>query len=109
MAHHGIGRDAGGLGKAVIADVGRNHFQLFDDIAIADIVQRLGADPGLDVGLDHGQHLGCKPTGDAQRHQVLLALEGYTAAHDATRSAAAISSNWTPRTTPWLFSALSSN
>lgn len=83
MTHHGIRRDAGGLGKTVIADVRRNHFQLFDDVFITDIVERFGADASLDVRCDHRKHIGGQSAGYTQLHEILFGLDTDSAAHEA--------------------------
>src|SRR5690606_27576695 len=57
--------DAGGLGVAPVADVGRDRALHVDDVVVADAVQFLGAHPRLHVRGDHFQHLGGQAAGDA--------------------------------------------
>src|SRR5690606_14786161 len=57
--------DAGGLGVAPVADVGRDRVLHVDDVVVADAVQFLGAHPRLHVRGDHFQHLGGQAAGDA--------------------------------------------
>ncbi len=83
MTDHCIGRDAGGLGKTVIAHIRGNHFQLLDDVLVADIVQRFGAHASLDVRRDHCEYIGSQPAGYAQLHKVLFGLDTDGAAHEA--------------------------
>ncbi|MNJ72496.1 hypothetical protein D3C77_691530 [compost metagenome] len=48
-----------------------------DDIVVADAIQLLGGDPGLDVGLDHFQHLGGQAAGDAHLLDFFRGLDGH--------------------------------
>src|SRR5690606_19971465 len=60
-----VDRDAGGLGIAAVADVGRDRALHLHDVVVADAVQFLGAHARLHVRGDHFQHLGGQAAGDA--------------------------------------------
>src|SRR5690606_8034562 len=65
MADDVVDRDAGGLGIAAVADVGRDRALHLHDVVVADAVQFLGAHARLHVRGDHFQHLGGQAAGDA--------------------------------------------
>src|SRR5690606_1991378 len=60
-----VDRDAGGLGVAAVADIGRDRALHVDDVVVADAVQLLGVHARLHVRGDHLQHLGGQAAGDA--------------------------------------------
>src|SRR5690606_40285345 len=58
MADDVVDRGADRLREAPVAHVGGYRLLHVDDVLVADVVQLLGADPGLDVRGDDLQHLG---------------------------------------------------
>ncbi|MNR39128.1 hypothetical protein D3C85_1573040 [compost metagenome] len=58
MADHFVDGGAHGLGKAVVADIGRNGLLHIDDMVVTEPIEFVGGDPRLHMGRDHGQHLG---------------------------------------------------
>ena len=65
VADHMVDRSADGLGKPVVAHVGRDGLLLVDDEIVAEPVQLVGGDPGGHMGLDHVQDVGRQPAGEA--------------------------------------------
>lgn len=70
MTHHGVRRDAGGFGESVITDIGRDDLKLIHNVVITDVIQRFGADAGLDVGCNHRQNVGRQPPRYPQPDQI---------------------------------------
>jgi hypothetical protein len=66
-----VDRGADGLGEALVAEVGRDRLLLLDDVPVADAVQVVGRDPGLDVLAHDVQDLGRQAAGDPHLLQVL--------------------------------------
>src|SRR5690606_7891677 len=65
MADDVVDGNAGGLGLAAVADVGRRALLHIDDVLVADAVELFGAHAGLHVRGDHLQDLGGQVAGDA--------------------------------------------
>src|SRR5450830_1632277 len=58
VANHLVDRGTHGFREAVITDITGNGLLHVDDVIVAKLIQLVGGDPRLDVGRDHGQHLG---------------------------------------------------
>jgi hypothetical protein len=65
VADHVVDGTADGLGEAVVADVGRGGLLHLDDVVMADAVQFVGGDAGLDVLGHDVQHFGRQLPGHA--------------------------------------------
>ena len=75
MADDRVGRDAGRFGEPVVTDVGRDHFQLVDNVGVANVIQRFGAYAWLDVLCDHRQYICGQTPCHTQADQVGFSLD----------------------------------
>jgi len=76
MADHMVDRRADGLGEALVVERGGDGLLYVDNIVVAQAIQFLGGDPGLDVFADHLQHFGGQAAGHAHFLDFSGGLEG---------------------------------
>ena len=60
-----VDRGADRARKTAVIERRRHHALLVDHEIVADVVELLGGNAGLDMRLDHAQHIGRKAAGDA--------------------------------------------
>ncbi|KAG0778142.1 hypothetical protein G6F22_011413 [Rhizopus arrhizus] len=70
-----VDRGAHGLGEAAVANVGRNGALHVHDVVVADAVQFLGGDTGLDVGGADVAHFAGQAAGDAHHLDFLRGFQ----------------------------------
>ncbi|MCY1307270.1 hypothetical protein D9M70_571790 [compost metagenome] len=71
-----VDRGADRLGEALVVERRRDRLLHVDDVVVADTVQFVGGDAGLDVFPDHFQHVGGQAAGDAHFFDFLGRLDG---------------------------------
>jgi hypothetical protein len=81
VAHHLVDGGQYGLGIAEVAHVGGDGGLDIHDVLVADAVERLGADPGHDVRLDHAENLRGQLAGPPRYRDLLRRLDDDAAGH----------------------------
>ncbi|MNG99861.1 hypothetical protein D3C79_590410 [compost metagenome] len=76
VADHMVDRGADRLRVALVVERCRDGLLDVDDIVVAQAVQLFGGDTGLDVFLDHFQHVGGQAASDAHLLDVFCGLDG---------------------------------
>ncbi|MNN46538.1 hypothetical protein D3C81_1609220 [compost metagenome] len=71
-----VDRGADRLGEALVVQRRGNGLLHVDDVVVADAVQFVGSDAGLDVFADHFQHFGGQAAGDAHFLDIFRRLDG---------------------------------
>ena len=74
VADHLVHRRTNRLRKAQVADIRRNRLLRIDDVVVAQRVEVVRRYAGTHVFADHREHVGGKPSGYAQRRNIVGSL-----------------------------------